>query len=247
MFDLVAPSPHWFWSKGEDFGGPQTVSCTATVSINGSSIGSVTASKVVNVWRPYFKFSATSLGVNINGHPGVPGVAVVGNINWFGSVGTPNLFRSYWGNTGSWQFTQLCNLYRFAAPAWISANTGGPVLDAEFNYSSKEGAPWPADSTDVAPIQQISGDAPTADLFAHDNVTIDDSFQTYMLYEPPGNDVQWVTINKMDWTWQCGINYISGNPGTYSPNPPGVVKVLDNTASSDFPLWEDYYADTSGN
>lgn len=247
--DLANPSPHWFWKRGDDFGSIQTVSCTAQASINNVPIGTVTGQKTVSVWRPYFKFNAVPQGVNIVGTPGTPGVEVVGNIAWNGSVGTPNLFRSYWGSAGIWQFTQLCNLYRYAPPPfYVLINTGGPVLDAEFNYSSKQGAPWPADSTDAVPDQRSDGDAPTMGLFAHDNATINDSFQTYMMYQPPGNDVQWAPLNKMGWTWQCNINYVStpGQPSHYNPNPPGTITVLDNAATASFPTWEDYYPDTSG-
>lgn len=176
---------------------------------------------------------------------------MVGNIDWYGSVGTPDLFRSYWGSAGIWQMTQLCNLYRYAPPPYvIYVNTGGPVLDAEFNYASKvvPPAPWPADSTDVAPDQQSVGDAPSVGIFGRDNVTINDSFQAYMMYQPPGNDIQWVPLNKMDWTWKCNLNYVStpGQPSSYNPNPPGIVTVLDNAATYNFPTWEDYYPDTSG-
>ena len=209
----------------------------------------MTGQKTVSVWRPYFKFNATAKGVNIVGNPGVAGVEVVGNIDWNGSVGTPDLFRSYWSSAGTWQATQLCNLYRHAPPPYLLyVNTNGSVLDAEFNYASKQGAPWPADSTDAAPDQQGAGDAPTQGLFAHDNMTINDSFQTYMMYQPPGNDVQLAPLNKMDWTWQCNLNYVStpSQPSHYNPNPPGTVTVLDNAATSNFPTWEDYYPDTSG-
>ena len=150
--DMTNSNPHWFWKKGDDFGTQQTVSCTAQASVNGVSIGTVTGQKTVSVWRPYFKFNATPQGVNIVGTPGTSGVEVVGNIAWDGSVGTPDLFRSYWGSAGIWQFTQLCNLYRYAPPPYfVLINTGGPVLDAEFNYSSKHGAPWPVNSTDAVP------------------------------------------------------------------------------------------------
>ncbi len=79
-------------------------------------------------------------------------------------------------------------------------------------------------------------------------MTINDSFQTYMMYQPPGNDIQWAPLNKMDWTWQCNLNYVStfGQPSYYNPNPPGTVTVLDNAATYNFPTWEDYYPDTSG-
>ena len=246
--DLTQPSPHWFWKHGADFGEPQTVFCTAQASINGVVIGTVKGQKTVLVWKPYYKFLPNARGVTIVGTPGVSGVEVVGNIDWSAAVGTPDLFRAYWGGPGIWQFTQLCSIYRYAPPPVLLINNSGRfVLDAEFNYSSKDGAPWPADSTSDIPDERTSGDAPTEGLFAHDNMIIDDNFQTYMMYEPPGNDIQWVPLNNMSWAWQCNVNYVNlpGQASYYNPNPPGIISVVSDTQTSNFPIWNNYYPDTS--
>ncbi len=107
--DTTSPNPQWFWKKGADFGAPQTVSCTATASINGTAIGTVIGSKTVSVWQPYNFFGPNAGGVSLTG-TATPDQSILGHITWVGAVGTPDLFASYWGTKGIWQFTQICNI-----------------------------------------------------------------------------------------------------------------------------------------
>ena len=134
--DLTGPAPHWYWKNGTDSGSPQAISCTATASINGVAIGTVTGSNVVNVWTPYHKFSyePSTLGTSYLNW-GTASVATESTIDFEGVVGIPQFFYSFYAHTGVWQFTQLCQLSRVAIPDYYVV-TNGYVLDAEFNYSS---------------------------------------------------------------------------------------------------------------
>ena len=240
--DLTSPTPHWYWKKGGEFGAPATVSCTATASVNGVSIGSVTGSKTINVWTPYNKFQVSSLGVNLVTGPS----SVIANISYNGAVGTPDLFRSKLGGAaGVWQLTQLTNYgYTLRDPLIYVFQTNGLILDAEFNFSSKEAppAPWPATSTKQAPVFQSAGDAPTVALSNFQHAAINSDFDVYVMYYPPGNDVQWVPVNKAVWNWNSVVDLVNG---TWLPTPPGTITISSNAASSEFPLWEDYFTDGS--
>lgn len=256
------PSPHWYWKKGGDdkptplspaAGDAQTVVGVADASINGVSIGRVAGGTTAHVWQPYHKFSATPEGVNVV-NVGTPAVEVVGNIAYSGWVGTPDLFRSYWGNSGVWQFTQLCSIDRESHRMYSVSptpdeivETNGLVLDAEFNYSSKDQGnpptPWAADSTDTAPDEKQSGDAPNHALNGDDSSTVNDHFETFMMYLPPGSDVQWVPLHMMAWSWQCSGLYFDPLHGTWGPTPPGTIQVLTDNDTSDFPTWDGYYKD----
>ena len=243
--DLTGPSPQWFWKNGGKSGTPETVSCSATATINGVTVGTVTGTATVNVWLPYFYFNPNARGVQLVG-TSVPNVSLSGDITWDGAVGTPYLFFSYYLSYGIWQYTQLCDIavvLKNPLP-WYYSNTNGSVLDAEFNYSSKESppSPWPADSTSSRSDPQSSGDAPDVGLRYYANNTYTGTWDTYMMYQPPGGTVSWVPLNKCEWTMTCVFDLVNG---VYTPNPPGTLTVKSDTPSSEFPLWEDYFPDTN--
>ena len=253
--DLASPSPHWFWKKGRTFAVDQVVSCSATASINGVTIGTVTGQQNVAVWAPYHEFVYNAGAITLFS-PGTADVALHGNMNWSGRVGTPDLFLSYWGSAGIWQFTQMCDLDRTLTPlnplgVVQGVYTSGFLLDGEFNYSSMDGGPWAADSVNqtdadgnitVTGTEGVSGDVPTIGLDGMVLAHIDDAFETWMMYQPPGLDIQWVPLNLMDWTMKCDASY-SSEQGWFIL-PPDLCQVQDENPSSTFPEWEGAYAGT---
>lgn len=250
--DLISPSPHWFWkhglsdpnpTTGNASGEPQTVSCTAQASVNGIPIGTVTGQRVVNVWAPYHKFH-----YDLAVHPtsylnwGTAGVATESTIDFDGTVGIPQFFYDAFVHTGVWQFTQLCQLSRVAIPDYYVV-TNGYVLDAEFNYSSQTGSPWLADAVFVGNpyTTHSSSDNPQQPLAGPPEMGIDDFYWTYMMFQPPGVDVSWVPIHKMERHWQAALHCLL--PVYWYPTPPGTLQVTSEAPSSEFPVWEDVYID----
>jgi len=244
--DLTSPSPQWFWKHGSDSGEAQTVSCSATASINGAAIGTVSGFKTVCIWKPYHYFAPNAQGVSLVGNS-VPNYNLVGNMNWTGAVGTPDFFGWACGGVGIWQYTQLCNIavvLKDPLPYYYS-NTNGSVLDAAFNYSSNTNTPgpWSANSTSSSPNPQLGGDAPGVGLRFYANDVFTGTWDTYMMYQPPalqGSAVSWVPLEKCEWTMTCAFDLING---VYTPNPPGTLKVTSDAPASEFPVWEDYFPD----
>lgn len=246
------PSPHWYWKKGTDSGDEKTVSCTATATppTGEGDPFTVTAEKKVKVWRPSDGFRPSAGDVYAMGDN-----SVIGNIDFHGAVGTPDLFKTYWGDCGVWQPTQLCDIERTSMTyiGWPkNVTTDGLVLDAEFNYASSQisqsdPAPWPADSTADVSDEKLWSDAPQSDVSYCVSAICGDTFNTYMMYQPPGPDSQWVPLHKCVWNWQVNMNRtwslgIDGIIwGLWTPTPPGSVSVSDDSDTSTFPSWTDVY------
>jgi len=251
--DLTSSSPHWYWKHGlsDPVGGtasgePQTVSCTAqaTSPITGLSIGTVTGQRKVSVWAPYHKFhyDLTSAPPTSYLNWGTSNVATESTISFDGSVGIPEFFYEAYAGTGIWQFTQLCQLSRVAIPSYYVV-TNGYVLDAEFNYSSGQGSPWYADAVLAANqyTTHFSSDSPSQPLSGPPQIGINDSYWTYMMFQPPGADVSWVPIHKMERQWQAALHSFLAI--YWYADPPGTLKVSSDVPSSEFPIWQDVYID----
>ncbi len=243
------PNPHWFWKSGNEQGNSEIVSCTAQVNINGVPIPGaiVSCQKALKVWTPTHEFRYNNGGTayvgSVTSSTGIESV-----INFDGAVGIPTLFYiAANGHSGLWQFTQLCSLYHLAPP-FILTLTDGFYLDADFNYSSGQGSPWPADAIDhaVDPTRYssyqtrfASSDSPSVNFGeATSTATVDDYYWTYMMYQPPGTDVSWVPLHKMERHWNASVSNFNGN---WIPNPPGTQTVTFEGPSSEFPVWDDLW------
>ncbi len=246
------PSPHWYWKKGSTSGDEKTVSCTATVTppAGEGDPFTVTATKQVKVWKPSDVLLPSAGDVQAIGYD-----SVMGTIAFRGAVGTPDLFKTYWGDCGVWQPTQLCDIERTSATYFglpQNTSTGDFVLDAEFNYASPKlnpsnPAPWPADSTADTPDEKSWADAPEAGVAYCVSATCADTFNTYMMYQPPGFDIQWVPLHKCIWNWQVNMTRTWSSSitgiiwGPWTPTPPGNVSVSGDSDTSTFPSWTDAY------
>ncbi len=245
--EWTKPNPHWYWKKGSDSGDEQTVSVTADASVNGVSIGSVSAEKKVKVWTPYEEMRANGGDAIVEAETSVQGPIV-----FHGAVGTQDLFREGGGGYGTWEVTQLCNINRTGTnPLGFTSviSTDDLVLDSEFNYASKnlpgaaaDPAPWPANSTADLSNEKTWSDAPEHDLTGLVAATCNDTFNTYMLYMPPGIDSQWVPLHLLVWTWNVNISTSGGTALTpWQPYPPGTVTVQSDFDTSSFPTWSDSF------
>lgn len=210
--EYLKPNPHWFWKDADELGAMRTISCTAQININGVPIpgGIVSGQKTVKVWTPSHEFLYNNGGTSYFGL-GTVGAGTEAVINWNGAVGIPQFFYTALGHTGTWQFTQLCSLYHLAPPL-IYTFTNGFYLDAEFNYSSKQGSPWNADATYYSNnyTSHAASDSPSITFSGSAIATIDDYYWTYMMYQPPGTDVSWVPLHKMAWHWNASLSSFNG-------------------------------------
>ena len=68
-----------------------------------------------------------------------------------------------------------------------------------------------------------------------DRIVINDDFQMYMMYLPPGSDSQWVPLDRLIWHWNVNISEVGSQ---WIPMPPGtVVADLDAKKWMVHPEW----------
>ncbi len=218
--EWTKPNPHWYWSKDEAV----TVSCTATVSVNGAVLGTVTGQRAVTIWAPDYLFkplagpvsvgtrSASGGPLSLQLYAGGPadanGVWDPPGVKNGGRVSTPNLFRlSPTGNagTGSWEFGQIIFPGRWL---YYYDNAGSPQV-APLNYNGQKlldnswpyqygtaGAPWAADSVDQSPQPNIP---------------------TYWMEDSPGNGlVDYYYREKADESFNDYMMYLPPEKGNGS-------------------------------
>ncbi len=219
------PNPYWHYLQYDS--GPFAVTCSATVSVGGTAIGTVQGQQNVQVWAPYYYMGANvgpctivnnvvqAGGVDIQTQPG---------INFTGRVGTPALFTTSGVkpsvSAGSWAFLQLCKLDEsINSSVWPSKtlNTGGYELDNIWPYWNQ----YIANSTDANPNSASAPDSPAVGLdTTTDNIVINDDFQMYMMYLPPGSNSQWVPLDRLTWHWDVNSSEVGSQ---WIPTPPGSV------------------------
>ena len=240
--DTSAPSPHWFWKKDQ---ADATVSCNAQVLMPDGTSQSVSAEKKVQVLKPSYFF-----GPNVGYTVVKPDVSLncgddakqVSGIKWTAAVGTPDLFVG--NGTGTWRFLQLCSLdrlqYTFFSPLPSTVQTDGLVLDAGgggsgFPYQGT----YAADSTATNQNKNWEDDNPDIGMIWGCNyISSNDSFKTYLMYSPPGTDVQWVPLAVLSWAWCSSSSKSITN--VWSQPTPGVY-ADGSQPTSQHPEWTNIF------
>lgn len=222
--------------------GPTTVACSAHLAVppNAMPAGGfdVIASRTCRVRKPLNSLAVTIGSVQASpAYPATPtamhlygaswvesGTTYTTGIHWRGEVTTPSEF----GRTGSpgWNYTQLIKPGR----ALTDGSTGTihrlvpdgvQVLDSTFGYEPVYARVYPDDGS-----EQNQGDRPSSPFRGtpFTNLTIHESFVTYTLYKPPGEDSVFVPLKNLDWYWQ----------GAASPNTSGVWSISNTAAMWSF-------------
>ena len=126
-------------------------------------------------------------------------------IRWEAWVHTPNNH----GGGGGWNFVQLVYPNRTRTYHGVlqgfSLNGRGPVLDNTYPYYPDPFDPAP-NSPGTVPADgsmDYNGDRPATGLEWPDvtQTTANDSFETWLMYRPPGDDSTFVPIKKLSWNW----------------------------------------------
>lgn len=192
------------------------------------------------VWLPYYSMGANVGPVGIYGdilRAGGPTLDPPG-IRFVGAVGTPALFQPI--GVGKWEFVQLCNLlhqqWSWFSPLPNTSSTGGSFwLDNQCPYDT----PSSAGSTANNPLSDETSDSPQMTLFSWAvHAKAQDSFQMFMLYLPPGFDVQWAPLARLDWQWNADA---SKSGSLWTPNPPGAVTANGSSRCTVHPTWTSVY------
>lgn len=264
--------PWFYWKSTGAISGatPETVSAKAFVrDASGSSIGTITGTKTINVWVP--DEYDTPLGTNgnyaVNPKLGTVGIdtshaEVVSNdpsgnsggYDLQASVVTPDLFTSGGTVFGDWAWLQLCQLD--VTQGGAGTQMAAPELDSSFPYntggSAANGVPGVSydakKSSKGNPVYNLFSDSPSEgwnDYFLHyDTVfAFNNNFGLYVMYQPPdaGYGVNWVPVSLYKWSFSASMTR-SGLNGTWTPNPPGTVANYGRTDYPNYPSWTSKFA-----
>ena len=240
-------NPFWHWSSS----GSYSVSATAQASINGQSLGSVSAQKNITVVTPpqvvvstpgSASFFETTNGEVTGIQAGPSGGA---GIDISATVTTPNPFAQF-GYYGSYYYIQLFHEVRAIKSGSfpIPFITNGFVLDNQDPYNGSQNANAP---DTVKPISFPMSDAPDQGISGFNGVNIADEFKVYIMYLPPSNglDQQPVPIHEIQWNWTA--NAAKSNTGVWGPTPPGGCTVVSDSPSTEFPSWYASFVNKPGN
>ena len=257
---LNIASPHWYW---QDLAGPETVTCTATVTPPAGQGNSFTITATANVALKipssgfYYKtgrvqinnINTSTYGSGYSLYAG-PTSSVPYGITYTEQVNTPAPFSQ----GGIWNFVQLV-----APGAWYTPAGGTeqpyPVPSSTFpvvvNYNGYHGldtqyplAPGPygtqitggyADNN--LPFTAFDGPALTSLLDTNVNYHVSEYFETYVMYQPPGNDSQWVPLTRLDWNWQANDAIPTFWENWNNANDAGTISATQEVNSPAFPLW----------
>ena len=243
------PNPYWHYLQ-DSGGSPFSVTCSATASVNGTAIGTVSGQRNVQVWVPYYFMGANVNPCTIVGdlmQAGGPDTNSQPGINFTGRIGTPALFRSGGGVSSSacgfGAFLQLCsineNLYSSVAATQTNA-TNGYELDNIWPFYGQ----FNANSTDATPNTASAPDSPGLDVNVFtDKVGVTDDFQMYLMYQPPGNDAQWVPLDRLTWHWYIDTTEVGSQ---WIPTPPGTVVADTDKRWMVHPEWTSRYTNPVG-
>ncbi len=264
--EWAKPNPHWLYLQ-DSGAGAYGVACTATVSVNGTALGSVNGRRDVQVWVPYYTFKPLTGPVIVDNrlgylelYAGGPHVGNLGSNNWYpagisngGRVGTPALFRK--PDSGSWQFIQLIHPGRWT----YYVNLVGSFIEAPLNYnglkmldnklpypaaSNSPSTPWPADSIDgssTSPTYWMEDSPGTGLSDSNYRYRADETFDDFMMYKPPnnGNGVDWVPLHLFNWKWQADITKSQALWSSgWTPSLPGYVTNISSQRCITHPDWQ---------
>ena len=251
---LTNSTAHWYWS---DKAGSQTVSCTATVTppAGQGKPFQVTATQPVSLVIPTIRVTPTTGRVQINDlaqsvyGPGYylydgPGNGSQYGITWTATVATPSLFTQNSTQNGTlWNFVQITKPSRYRAVTGgsqqPSALNGQYGLDTTYPY---EPGPYSAafpGGYSASTMPSSSSDSPAVFISdTYQNYQVLDSFQTYIMYSPPGTDTQWVPVWVIEWYWTAndtipGTSWADWNNVTDA----GIVRATNTESATVHPTW----------
>ena len=238
-------NPFWHWSSS----GSYAVSATAQASINGQSLGQVTAQKSITVVTPPQVVNATPGISSFETSNGTVTAIQAGPSGGSGMlidsvVMTPNPFAQF-GYYGSYYNVQLTKELRDISSGSFSVPfiTNGFVLDNQDPYNGSQSAYEPGT---VNPIPLELSDNPDQGVSDFNGVNIADEFKSYLMYLPPSNglDEQPVPIHLTQWDWTASA---AMNNGIWAPTPPGSCTITSDGSSTEFPSWYASFTNKPGN
>ena len=207
--------PHWYWS---DTAGIKTVTCNITVTPTAGqgAPSQMTVKQTVDLQVPTVAASNYT-GVGYVGpydprnpiwmyaspSPAMRNQGQEEGSTWVTSVSLPTT-PTYTG-TGKWGYAQIINRNESLTDVNGVVHTLGAQngLDGIFPYLSSshpsDGLPYKNGDSPALPVNDGFKSAQAAD-----------SFKTYLMFQPPGSDVQWVPLKESVWD----TNFNASKPDT---------------------------------
>lgn len=265
-----------FYFKKPDDINPATVSCAIHLVVPTGSLPTaglnVTPSRECTVRKPNFTFSVSlgyvhltptgsvsPDGIKLGGLPSPTGTTYPNDmgITYSAQVTTPSDFMSAMNAIGGWNFVQLVKPGRhhvLHSVAQGMAKNDLLCVDNTYPYEPAPYASHPGGAGQYSANGTVNtaADAPSnglpADPWDGDGVNYFDSFGTWLMYLPPGNDSRYVPLGKIWWYWHGTADYDSSRASKWSHVTGSVVPDsdwgLDGPEYPHHPEWEELLLNT---
>ena len=242
------PTYHWYWNDLGPKPPPETVKCTATVTppAGQGSPFTVTATQNVTVYVPTRSPNTNTIGdgrVIQSTLIAQPSPTMINNLQEFGSSWTTgvSLPATPAFGSGQWCYAQLIIPGEYLTIDGVlqtsTDTTRGEGLDASFPYMLSP-PDTGLESTDGYAYHE--GDSPNLPVNNNfDSATLTDTFHTWVMFKPPGNDVRWVPLSETRWSTDF-MAYIPAGGWTTFPateTTGSMALVYDFVEVNNFPMW----------
>lgn len=228
-----AKDVHFYWADSGD----KEIQVNFQVLATGAA-GTENAMATINVSKVKSVFGTRPGADQLAPSPGFPDERVFGyfgsnnglpGITFVGAVATP----ADWSD-GQWNWTQLIKSNR------IYTNKSGTHTSIGDGLSFKLDLPYPycppGTSAFIAngSVQDGSQDTPQEPTRGRDRIEVHESFETYLLFKPPGLESRYVPLQKATWQWG-GV--VSSANGWQSVTLPEGRADATGVECSDHPQW----------
>ncbi|MBL8064974.1 MAG: hypothetical protein JNM34_03845 [Chthonomonadaceae bacterium] len=237
--DYHLDSPHWFWRLPNQTAQPVyfTSQCWAGLTY----VGQVTAQRNAKVWAPenpdsdtdsiedpnYFQNGYPNFTVHLGPYHSdtPPGITLVGHAK------TPEFMRegNDWGNVTWGQLTKIDD-----HSSNRDIDVPNFVLDNEWYY------PYASLAMANGEVVSQMEDSPTFPLNGATWFDVNEEFESYLVYIPPGNDVCHVNLMRCWWGWLS-----NGSRANifipFSPDPPSGFRLADHQPWTSHAEWSDVF------
>ena len=244
LTDLSGPSVSFHWING-DFAGEQN-DVTVDVTIDGKTAKAKAKFKVFRPRMDSFTGTYTSNNPTVDYIQGSIGLGDLVNsqqthrgITWRASVETPGTSRA----GGDIAFEQLLAGYNLTAQGTRGGTPYNKQKQGSNALDSLDSDPRYGDSSTFIPLGAIGSvvgdDSPSVrPEFSDNQISIDHSFKTYLVYRPLGADSIWVVLGKLDWSFAVTAHYAIPNwvIDSYSPTTP--ASEVTGQDEHELPEWD---------
>lgn len=213
-----------------------TVSCTATLTApDGTSLSVSAKAPQITVLKPTASWGITTGNVHYSSSAGEYGLfpafgtGAPGGVYWHDvAVTVPAPFSG-----GTCCFTQLVTPNHTYNGTATGSNNNVSGLDNSFTYFNYTWSP---------PATGANSDSPAiivpAGKVAGDTVTVSDSLQTWLMYQPPGG--VWIPLRQYSYNWALTLTWSADGTWAMSgqnPAPPGSGPNYMSTLTDTPPQW----------